>query len=98
MFSEVPFGIPQNTEFCTELTLFRVIPSNSMKSLLYNTAEFHIGSCIWNSVYHQMKIQVKKKTKKSTKGMVYAAEFRKGSCIRNSIYLQMSSVLNHLKN
>ncbi len=46
-----------------------------------------------------MKIpSIKKKLKKSTKGMVYAAEFCKGSCIPNFVYLQISSMLNRVKN
>ncbi len=36
-FRKCHFGIPRNTEFYTELVLFRVIPQNF---LLFNSAEF----------------------------------------------------------
>ncbi len=58
------FEIPRNTEFYTELTLFHVIPRNSTKfftvqyrEIPQNSAEFHIGSCIRNSVYLQTIIE-----------------------------------------
>jgi hypothetical protein len=38
-FRKYLFGIPRNTEFYTELTLFRVIPRNF---LLFNTAKFRV--------------------------------------------------------
>ncbi len=50
-FRKCHFGIPRNTEFYTELVLFRVIPRNF---LLFNSAEFRIGSCISNSIYLQI--------------------------------------------
>ncbi len=65
VFSEVTFGIPRNTEFYTELTLFRVIPRNSAefftvqyREIPRNSAEFRVSSCIQNSVNLQMKIQL----------------------------------------
>ncbi len=63
-FRKCLFGIPRNTEFYAELTLFRVIPRNSAKfftvqyrEIPRNSAEFRIVSCTRNSVYLQMKIQ-----------------------------------------
>jgi hypothetical protein len=46
-FRKCHFGIPRNTEFYTELVLFRVILRNF---LLFNSTEFRIGLCIRNSV------------------------------------------------
>ncbi len=66
-FRKCHFGIPRNTEFYTELVLFRVIPRNSAKfftvqfrGISRNSAEFRVGSFIRNSVYLQMKIQLLK--------------------------------------
>jgi hypothetical protein len=60
-FRKCLFGVPQNTEFYTEFTLFRVFPYRFVNT------EFRIPSNE-NSKY--------KKLKKSTKVMVYVAEFR----------------------
>jgi hypothetical protein len=57
-FRKCLFVIPLNTEFYTELTLFRVIPRNFAEFLTAiprNSADFRIGLYIRNSVCLQMK-------------------------------------------
>jgi hypothetical protein len=76
VFSKVRFGIPRNTEFYMEFTLFRVVPQIVS---LYNTAKF--CGIPYRFVYTEFRIPSNenfnlKKLKKSEKGMEYAAEFR----------------------
>jgi hypothetical protein len=53
-FRKYLFGIPRNTEFSTELTLFRVIPRNSAEFLLFNTAKFR--GIPYKFVYTELRI------------------------------------------
>jgi hypothetical protein len=100
-FRKCLFGIPRNTEFYAELTLFRII---LQIFLLYIKAKVR-GILYW-FMYTEFCIPSNenssiKKLKKSTKEWCVpqnSAEFCKGSCIQNSVYLWMSSVLNRLKN
>jgi hypothetical protein len=59
-FRKCHFGIPRNTEFYTELVLFRVIPRNSAKFLLFNSAEF--GGIPCRFVYTEFRISSNENT------------------------------------
>jgi hypothetical protein len=50
-FRKCYFGIPRNTEFYTELVLFRVIPRNFLR---FNSAEFRGIPCRY--VYTEFRI------------------------------------------
>jgi hypothetical protein len=54
VFSDVPLWNSAEYGIYTELVLFRVIPRTFYCSIPRNSAEFHMGSCIQNSVYLQI--------------------------------------------